>query len=104
MGFNFFPKVMAATISIGLPPSIPDWNINNLIKKVVDVVSVLVIIGIFLAILRSAYLMVSSQGDVAQFEKGKKGLIWSVTGLAVILLARFSTGVVLNFITANPSP
>jgi|GEM_PF-2454799 len=105
----FITKVQAALIDIKLPErSIPDYsdsnNLDSLIARIVDYVFIVIGIGIFLAIFRSAYLMVSSQGDVAQFEKGKKGLLWSVSGLVVILLARFLMGVVFDLVVNNPTP
>lgn len=101
---NIIPKAYATLDVIKLPDSIPTQNIDALIKKVVDMGYVIVGIGIFLAIIRSAYLMVSSQGDVAQFEKGKKGLIWSIFGVAIIVLSYFLLRAVTDFTINTPLP
>lgn len=71
--------------------SLTDFG-NNVIDQILIVAGGLVIISI----VYSGILFITAGGDTAKAEKAKKGLIWSITGLALILAAL----IIIRFVRA----
>lgn len=81
----------------GIGPNANFLTPEKAVETIVDIL--LMIAGIFsiLAITWCGWLLITSGGDTGKAEKAKKGIIWSATGLLVIIFAEFIVSAVKIF-------
>ncbi|PIR87198.1 MAG: hypothetical protein COU11_01845 [Candidatus Harrisonbacteria bacterium CG10_big_fil_rev_8_21_14_0_10_49_15] len=97
-----FKKIFAhlALIPMSLAASTTEVNLQDvnplgagvglpeLIKKIFDGLSVLLIAIVPIMIIIGAFQMMFSAGDPVKFAKGQKTIVYAVIGLAVLLLSQ----------------
>lgn len=78
---------------VGIPTNSADTVITDLLNVVYFAAGVIAVIVIIV----SAFFYVASQGDAGKIKRAKDGILYSVVGLVVVMIAF----VITNFITGR---
>ena len=80
--------------SVKNPTNAPDFQ--TLVDNIISFMIIVSVPIVSLVILYGAYQMLTSGGDPAKFETGKKTILYAIIGFVIILIAKGVSSVIQN--------
>lgn len=83
---------------LDIPTALPSTfgSVDNLFSGVVQLITLIIAIAAFVAIVYSGLMMITSDGDASKMVTARKNLLWAIIGLIVAVLSYFLVATVYN--------
>jgi len=91
--FTFAPLIASADADIVIPNPIEHESFEELIGALTDFIFSIALSGVVLGVLVGAFFILTSAGEPKKWQKGQQIILYTIIGLAILLLARGIIGV-----------
>ena len=90
--------VLAATTKVEIPNPLKVNSVSALIDRIVTYIIEIATLLLPLAIIYGAYLFMSAGGDMEKITMGRKTILWTVIGYALILISKGVTLIIADIL------
>lgn len=82
---------------LDIPTALPNFlSPDALFNNIVQLITLILGIAAFIAIVYSGLMMITSDGDASKMAMARKNLLWAIIGLIVAILSYFLVATVYN--------